>query len=413
MTSPAAPRRALRADATALTVGSVVAGLTAYGFVVVGTRAVGAEAFAPVSVLWSLWAISAAAITFPVQHWIIRSVELNGHERDVWAAARVVWIGTLSLALMVVGGTMLVEETLFGTDGMAFPVMAACLPVGSVLVGFNRGMLAARSRFRATGFAIAGDNVLRLLVLLPLAPVVSAEMLGWILVAGFGVAALFPDTLLPRGRTSGVPSRVNLLGGMAGANAAAQAVLTSGPILVSVLGDDRAAVTSMFALLAVLRAPHTLVLGVTARAMAPLTRLAASGEGRLRTVERWLLLATGVVAIAGVVLGPVVIPVATEAVFSVGADVPGSAVALLTGGTVVALGGVIQMLLLLAEGRGRRLTVAWAASLCSGALVLMMPIDPPMVLVAAAFATAEVVAMAAMVGTRWTRTAPGGGGGRR
>ena len=65
--------RAHRASA-ALALGSVVSGLLAYVLFALVTRGLGAEAAAPVSVLWTQWAFAGAAFTFPLQHWITRSV---------------------------------------------------------------------------------------------------------------------------------------------------------------------------------------------------------------------------------------------------------------------------------------------------------------------------------------------------
>src|SRR4051812_30813501 len=46
--------------AVALAFGTVVAGVAAYGYVALGTRHYGADAFAPVAVLWSVWPMAAA-----------------------------------------------------------------------------------------------------------------------------------------------------------------------------------------------------------------------------------------------------------------------------------------------------------------------------------------------------------------
>lgn len=386
-------------DTTALTVGSIVSGLAAYGFVAVGTRSVGAQAFAPVSILWSLWAVSAAAITFPLQHWIIRTVEASGHERPVWGAAPALWRIATVVAALAFAGTYAVAERLFTVPGAAFPLMVACLPAGSVIMGLNRGLLAARGRFRATALALLGENVLRLFLAIALMSVVTPSGLGWILVGGFGVGLLYPDTLFRRSAGPRAPAAApaSLLGGLAGANAAAQVVLTSGPIVLSLLGGTSAAVTTLFAMLAVLRAPHTLALGVTARLTGPLTRLATDGDERgLRRVERRILSTTTAVAIVGAVLGPVVVPLATHLVFGVGSDVPAVATGLLTVGAVVAVAGVAQTLLLLAEGRGRQLAGAWTAALVVGGFVLTAP-WAPLTRVAGAFALAEVIALGLMM----------------
>ncbi len=163
-------------------------------------------------------------------------------------------------------------------------------------------------------------------------------------------------------------------------------------------------------MLAVLRAPHVLAQGVTARLTGPLTRLAVEeGAAGLRRVERRVLAATAGVALLGAALGPVVVPFTTNLVFGVGSQVPAVPVALLTVGAVAAVAGVVQMLLLLAEGRSRHLAGAWAVALALGGVVLVAPWDP-LTRVAAAFAVAEVVAFGLMMVRTRARVATTGGG---
>ena len=66
-----------RRDSAALAVGSAVNGALAYVVFSLASHALGAEA-AAVSVLWTFWAFTAAAVTFPAQHWITRPVIAHG-----------------------------------------------------------------------------------------------------------------------------------------------------------------------------------------------------------------------------------------------------------------------------------------------------------------------------------------------
>ena len=75
--------RALARDSVALLVGSTVNGIASYALVAVGTRAYGAADFAPVSVMWTFWAMSVAVFTFPIQHWIIRTFQVDQGEGGV------------------------------------------------------------------------------------------------------------------------------------------------------------------------------------------------------------------------------------------------------------------------------------------------------------------------------------------
>ena len=72
-------------DTSALLVSTPVSGLLAYGYVAIGTRTYGAAPFAPVSVFWTIWAMASAVVAFPVQHWVIRTIEADGNERTRFA----------------------------------------------------------------------------------------------------------------------------------------------------------------------------------------------------------------------------------------------------------------------------------------------------------------------------------------
>ena len=108
-------------DTSALAVGSVVGGLLAYVFFALVTRALGAEPAAPVSVLWAWWSFAGAALTFPLQHWITRSVTAHGGERAVRRAlARVVLVvaGVAAAAGVV---SWLARDLLFGPTVTCVP----------------------------------------------------------------------------------------------------------------------------------------------------------------------------------------------------------------------------------------------------------------------------------------------------
>src|SRR3954451_15530908 len=134
--------RANRGSA-ALALGSLASGLLAYLLFALITRGLGAEAAAPVSVLWTLWAFAGAAFTFPLQHWITRSVGA-GHEGDVRrAAARVsLLVLTASVALGVL--SWLVRDQLFHREDAWFALMVVLVTLGSAVIGAVRGGLGGR-----------------------------------------------------------------------------------------------------------------------------------------------------------------------------------------------------------------------------------------------------------------------------
>lgn len=390
------PSSSARRDAAALSVGTATSGLVAYAFVAIGTRLVGAEDFAPVSVLWSFWAVSAAAITFPVQHWIIRAVEATGSERAIWNALPRVWRMTGIASLVVLAIALSVSERLFGTSGWSFPAMTALLPACSVLMGINRGVLASRARFGSTAAAILGENLIRLLVVVAVGDRWASSGIGWALMAGFLVAAAFPGSFRGERHRDGTKTSLSLLGGLAGANAAAQTALTSGPIVLSLLGGSNSHVTMMFAVLAVLRAPYTVALGVTTRLTRPLTRLALADLATLRRWERRFLGFALAASVVAAFLGAIVIPPAVRLVFGIDPMLGGpGTIGVLTAASTLALASLVQMLVLLAKDRGRALSLSWVAGIAIGTGVLFTS-GAPVLRVAVGFLAAETVAICLM-----------------
>ncbi|MBA2530378.1 MAG: hypothetical protein H0V19_10560, partial [Euzebyales bacterium] len=148
-------------DTAALAVGTVASGALAYAYFAVATRALGPVAAAPISVLWTYWSAAAAVLTFPLQHWTIRTLAADGHEGRVARALPRVWAMVAVLAVVSSGVAFAARETLFDRPDAAFPLMVAAVTAGSCLFGVVRGGLAGRGRFVATAWAIFAENGLR------------------------------------------------------------------------------------------------------------------------------------------------------------------------------------------------------------------------------------------------------------
>ena len=119
-----------RANTAALAAGSALSGLLAYLFFALATRTVGPVEAAPLSVLWTYWSFAAAALTFPLQHWITRAVTAHGEGAVRLALPRV----TMTVLLMsgVVGLlTWLIREALFERNDAWLPVLVAAVTVGA------------------------------------------------------------------------------------------------------------------------------------------------------------------------------------------------------------------------------------------------------------------------------------------
>jgi O-antigen/teichoic acid export membrane protein len=390
--------RARRASA-ALALGSVVSGLLAYLLFALITRGLGATRAAPVSVLWTQWAFAGAAFTFPLQHWITRSV-VAGHEGDVRRAAS--RVTALVLLTSVVLGVLawLVRDQLFHREDVWFPLMVVLVTLGSAVIGVVRGGLGGHGRFEAVAWSLVAENGLRCLLVgvLLVAGVHDPVAHGLCLVAGSLVVVLWPDAFRFTRAGVGQSRPFSFLGGAASGQLISQVVLTGAPVLLALLGGAPGAVTAMFAALALFRAPYTVALGSVPQLTLRVTQLGVSGDrSALRSLARVLLgltvLAVALAAVLGALLGPAVL----HLVFGPTVDVPDAQAAVLATGCTLAVTNLVLMVSGLALDRPGAVATAWGVAVLAGAVgVVALSGLSPAATAAGGFLAAELVAAAAL-----------------
>ncbi|HEX6256953.1 MAG TPA: hypothetical protein VFZ70_14195 [Euzebyales bacterium] len=394
-------RRGVARDSFALLVGTAANGILAYAFFALATRALGAADAAPVAQLWTLWSASAAVLTFPVQHWIIRTMQADGDAAAVRAALPRVTLLISGAAAAVAAVSWLAREQLFLTGGAIFPLLAGAVTVGAFFVGLVRGRLAGVRRFVATGAVIAAENLLRV-VLAAVVIVGGGGAVGFgVALALGGLAALawpsayrFSDVRDAPAATDGSP--LAFLGGVAAGSLIAQLVLTGGPVVLATIGGAAEEVTALFIALALFRAPYLVTLGLVTQVTGALTNLISTGRERtLRRVRHGLAAAAVVGALAVGALGWSLGPLLITLVFGAGTSPPRAVVAVVAAATAIALANLVFTVLLVARGTSGALTTNWVAAVAVGAAALVVPV-PPLARVAGAFLAAEVTALALM-----------------
>ncbi len=386
----------------ALALGSVVSGLLAYLLFALITRGLGAEDAAPVTVLWTHWAFTGAAFTFPLQHWITRSL-VAGREGAVRLAAPRISLVVVAAAAILGVLAWLARDELFHREGPWFPVMIALITVGSALIGVVRGGLGGRGRFEAVAWSLVAENGLRCVLVagLLLAGVTSAVAHGLCLVAGQVVVVLWPSALhYAKGLTARVASDspFAFLSGAAGGQLISQAILTGGPVLLALSGGAPSEVTAMFAALALFRAPYMIVLASVPQLTLRVTERILAGEyAALRTMIRGILAATALMVLLAGLLGAYVGPSLLRLVFGHTVDVPAIDAALLAIGCALAIANLALMVVALGQDRPAAVAWAWAIATAVGALGFVAltgasPVDATI----GAFLTAEVAALTAL-----------------
>jgi O-antigen/teichoic acid export membrane protein len=370
------PRSLLR-DTSALAVGSVVSGVLAYVFFALVTRALGPVAAAPVSVLWAWWSFAGAALTFPLQHWITRSVTVHEGERAVRRA-----LGGVVLVVVLVGavaglGSWLARDLLFHGPGVAFPLLVVAVALGSGAMGVVRGLLAARRRFPALGAALVAENSLRCVAALALmvAGVEDPVAYGVSLVAGYLAIGFWPSTfrIADTGGDQEAESPLAFVTGASVGQLLGQVVLTGGPVLLAAAGGAPAEVTALFAGLALFRAPYTLALGLVSQLTERLTRLVVRDQREaLRRFRLGVVLVTLAACVVGAGLGYWAGPTLMELVFGEGVRLPGGLTLLIAVGTVFALANLVLTVTALARGRTAALVRAWVIACVPGTLLFWL-----------------------------------------
>ena len=405
--------RRIAHDSLILAGGSVANGLLAYVFFAVTTRSLGAEDAAPVAVLWSYWALSAAVLTFAVQHWVIRTLAHDGHGGTVAATLPRIVAGGVVLSLLAGLVAYVFRETLFDLDGIAFPAMVAGVTAGSLFVGLVRGALAGRQRYRATAASLAGENLIRVVAAILVAVAGGgAEAFGVAMVMGSLIGLLWLPSLRfdsPE-RAAAVQNPLALLSGVAGGALLAQVALTGAPIVLAVVGGAPAEVTSLFVSLAVWRAPYLIAIGVTPQLTLAFTRLVV--DRRLRQLARLrAVVVAAVVAGAGLaaLIGATLLTPVLHTVFGSDVELSGGQLALLGVGTAVALGNLVLLLMSLALGRSRAAAAGWVTSLVVASGWLLLSDTAAVDRVVIGFLLAQLTAFALMyVLTRSSGTAADG-----
>lgn len=397
--------RARRRDTQALAAGSAISGILAYVFFVLVTRGLGASSAAPVSVLWTYWTFAGAALTFPLQHWIVRSVVAHQGERAVHDALPRIAAAVGTVALLSGGLAWLGRDSLFHRSDVWFPVLVVWVTLGSGFVGVVRGGLSARQRFSSVAWALIAENALRCLAAATLLLVGAHAPLsfGVCLAIGSLVGLCWPTSSRFSGKGSGgaQESPLAFLGGAAGGQLIGQAVLTGGPVLLALSGGSASDVTALFAAMALFRAPYTLALGLVSQLTGRLTALVVEREhSSLRRVRMTIFGTTAVLVVVAAATGAVVGPWLLPLVFGENVQVDRVPAVLVAIGSALALANLVTTISIMAQSRSHAIARAWSAAAVAGALTftLLVVLDSTIALdrTCWTFLAAEAVAFAAL-----------------
>ena len=394
--------RGTKRDTTALALGSVVAGLLAYAVFAVTTRALGPEAAAPVSVLWSYWSFAGAAFTFPLQHWIASSVAAHGEGAVRRTLPRLSLVVVVA-ALLLGGLAWIGREPLFHRADLWFPSMVVLVTLGAALSGVLRGGLSASGRFIGLACSLIAENAVRFVAVavLMLADVRAAVGYGFCLVTGHLVAVLWPASFrFGRRRTStGAHNPFAFLSGASTAQLLAQIVLTGGPVVLALAGGTPGEVTALFAALALFRAPYMVALSLVSQLTGRITSMVLRGEEvALRRIRNAILRATAAAVVVAGVTAAWIGPMLLKLIFGAEVDFDPGQAALVAVGCTLAVANLVITVSVMAQYRPSVVARSWVvAVVAAGVVFVALSTSSPMEQTVWCFLVAEAVAFAALL----------------
>ncbi|MGA1774366.1 MAG: hypothetical protein ACO4BW_01880, partial [Nitriliruptoraceae bacterium] len=370
--------------------------MLAYAYQLVGGRLLGPEAFAPVSVLWTLMFLTGTVALTPGEQYVAREATAGRRVRDRASWPLVVLVAMTAVA--AVAFTPLTRRALF-RDEARFIAIAAVLVATTAPLFVVRGLAIGHRRFDRYGAMLTLEGIGRLAAG-GLGLLVVGGPAGW--AWGIGLGPLLGLLVAPRrldrlATAPAAPRAGAFLAPYVGASAASQLLIAGAPLAVAALGAGPSTISIVFVTFTLFRAPVTVVYLLQGRLLNAVVRLQLAGATDRLARTRRRILGAGLAAIASAgavawVAGPDVVGLLYGGEFR-----PERTVAALAA-TGVAGAALAQLLgqLLVAEGRTAALALRWSAGLAVATALLVLLPSAPAVAVAAAFAAGTLTAAAGM-----------------
>jgi O-antigen/teichoic acid export membrane protein len=321
-------RNPLPAGTAAVGAGLLVAGLSAYGFLLVADRALSKTEYSPLAALWSLVFLVGPGLFLPLEQEISRALAerraRNVGGAPVFRRAATIGVGLgLGVLIVLIASARWSVDHLF--DHQLLLLVGLALGLAGGLAGhLTRGSLSGTGNFRAYGTYLGADGFIRVLgaVLCLVVGVSTAGPFG----VAIGLAGLLAVPVAlgvqrprldegPEARLSEVGSALLLL---LVASLSAFALMNIGPVLVKLLADEsQAEAAGRFVNgVVIARIPLFLFQAVQASLLPKLSALAHTGQfGDFRNGLKRLMVAVTGLAVAGTIGGAVLGPFVVEIMF--------------------------------------------------------------------------------------------------
>lgn len=366
-------------------------------FQAVASRTLGTDGFAPIAVLWTVMFLLFTVLQLPAEQHLTRALVVTRSLDDLRGVYRAMF-GAFALALLV--GVLFTWFTIdrFFEGNFLYVAITAAIVVARSIMSTARGSLAGHRRFAAYGATIAFEG--------------GALLVGGVIVMAFdGTAPAFAvvmviaplATLLTRpfapieghgDRPNVEPQPASFLAWLIVATAASQAIIAGGPIAVSFIGGNTAAVSVFFTSFALLRGPITSAYNLVARVLPDFTELAHSSEPH--RLWRWgprLVVFGGAVAVVGAIGAGLFLRPLVGAIYG-DAFRPPQLAAVFGGASIgLGLGALFATQMYTASARGVKLALSWLIALAASLGFLALSNLEPITRTAGAFGVGEATGL--------------------
>lgn len=376
--------------------GGLLGAFGAYVFQVYGARQLGADALAPLTVLWTVFFITATILLVPVEQYVTREVARGRKSlpRDLKPMLLMTGLAGLIGVIFVVSTL----DWLFAGDPQ-YIAMILLLAVGYGFLFVGKGVLAGSRQFSQVGWVLIVETAIRLLAgIVLLSLVLNATSMGWAMViGGFAVVGLRwwrHDTGSVEVDAS--PAR-GFLVGYVGGTAPSQLLLAGAPLAVAALGATDAMISITFVTFTLFRAPLTLIYALQGRMLPYLVGLSTSREhDKLVSIARKIVIGGTALALLGGLVGWLVGDVVVGLLYGEEFAPSRLVASMAAAGVMAAAAAQIVSQVLVAEGRTRPLGLAWCGGLAVAVIAGLLVSGEPAVRVAIGFVAGEFTALGLM-----------------
>ena len=378
----------LPAGTLAIGGGLVVNGLTAYAFITISSRDLGAEAYSPVALLWALSFLLGIGFFLPLEQETARLVagrvsRGQGIGPVVKSAARLGASLALGLvAVWLLAGRWFTNEFFNGETLLFLGLILVVVGLGAAHL--VKGTLAGLGRFNGYARYVMGEGLGRLLLVGAVLGLATGSIgayglaIGLAPLVGILLATAGQRGILTPGPEAHMGDLSKALGSLLVASVATALVLNVSPLAVQILATPQQADEPgrFLNALLVARVPLFFFQAVQAALLPRLSTLASQNKfAELWHELKHLLLLVGALGIGAVavmaVVGPQIVEVAFGAEFAVGRQ-DMVLLAVSSAGLMVVLSLTQALIACRAQGR---MALAWVAGVVAFPLTLLVAGD--------------------------------------